>query len=191
MLHIHILWTHHFLMNNTTHMTELRVWRQCVYCSCNFDKKTTISRHRMTSVVRDKRQFWSETFTLVQKFSIQLQLPFPVVLWWRETSSKTSYVILSNFPSQAHVKTANYAAPPVHRRRWKKYSNLVLCLSVGYLCHLPTHLSFPPSCFLAMKCPSKAPFDVTTNLVSFHHTSVTNSSAVYALEYYALKNITN
>jgi len=142
------------------------------------NKKKTISHHRMTSVVRYTRQFWSETLTLVQKFSIQLQLPFPIVLWWRETSSRTYYVILSNFPSQAHVKTPNCAAPPVHRRQWKKYWDLVLCLSVGYLCHLPTHLSFPPPCFLAMKCPSKTAIDVTTNLVRFHHTSRKNSSAV-------------
>jgi hypothetical protein len=46
------------------------------------------------------------------------------------------------------------------------------------LCHLPTHSFFPPSWFLAMKCPSKNPLDVTENFVRFHHTSITNSSAV-------------
>ena len=45
---------------------------------------------------------------------------FPIVLWWRETSSRTSYVTLSNFSSQAHVKTGNCAAPPFYRRQWKK-----------------------------------------------------------------------
>jgi len=67
-------------MNNTKHMTELRVWRQCVYCTQQLWQKTTISHHCMTSVVRDTRQFWSQTFTLVQKFSIQLQLPFPITV---------------------------------------------------------------------------------------------------------------
>jgi hypothetical protein len=145
--------------------------------SCNFGKKkkTTISHHRMTSADSYARQFWSETFTLVQKFSIQLQLPFPIVVWWRGTSSRTSYVILSNFPSQAHVKTANCAAPPVHRRRWKKYWNLVLFLLVGYVSFANSFI-LSTILFLGNEMSFKDPIRCDRKL-GFDHTSITNSSA--------------
>lgn len=176
-------------MNNTMHTTELRVWRQCVYCTQqlwqkndHFPSSHDLRCSRNTPIlIRDLHTCSEVLHTVTTAFSNRTVV---------EGNKFQNFLrILSNFPSQAHVKTANCAAPPVHRRRRKKYSNLVLCLSVGYLCHLPAHLSFPPLCFLAMKCPSKTPFDVTTNLLSFHHTSITNSSAVQFLEYHALRNI--